>query len=637
MKRKNDNTVLIIDDEKSIRSTLSLFLSDEGYSSNAFELPSEALAAQAENKYELALVDVNLPEMDGFKLAEKLLENDPNLTVVFITGFDSFNDVVQAIRLGAYDYLKKPLMPGELTLALERFEERKTFRKKIRQAEQLNTMLVQNIPVMLLTFDSDLNITFANRTSRNMLGFTPEECTAEGWLFSRMTENDCDKFGNSFRDAVKKAKPFSEIIKIRHREGHFVYALFQSLPLVPDTPDSNRMRCAVTDITDRILLEKKMVLDEKLKTMGTITAEVAHEIRNPLMSIGGFARRLQNRFPSLAEAEIIVRESYRLEKILNRINNYLSPVKFQRVECNAVSILRECLELLEPEIQDRKVHCRSILDEGLPPVYADPDLLRQVFVNMVLGAIRNMHPGSELKISTESSEEKLKIRFSSPYPPDNPIDPEKVFTPFEDGGQSIGMPLTYRLIKNMDGELNFLTEDSNAVFIMDIPMGNAQPENPVDEISQAFNCMPSNPAGSLENLLQREWLRSAREMKPLGIISLEIENVDIITADMSDEEQANLFNALYSSLQDILKRAADFLSSCGSRTFVAVLPGTDRDGVESVAHQMTKSIRNTTAELTGLPHHAIVIQTGTAVEVPTPEQMPEDLIDKAVYNMRTGK
>jgi len=73
------------------------------------------------------------------------------------------------------------------------------------------------------------------------------------------------------------------------------------------------------DITERKKVERMRVEAERLKTIGTIAAEVAHEIRNPIVSIGGFARRLQQRFPDLPEAEIILREAERLERMLERI------------------------------------------------------------------------------------------------------------------------------------------------------------------------------------------------------------------------------------------------------------------------------------------------------------------------------
>lgn len=632
--KEKEHKALIVDDEKSIRKTLSLFLKDEGYKTYSTGLPSEAVKILHEEKFDLALIDVNLPEMDGLCLAEILLKKDPELAVIFITGMDSFDNMRKAIRLGANDYLKKPLLPGELNLVLKRFEDRRELREKVLQVERLNTMLIQNIPVILMTINNDLNITSANNASINMLGYSPMECTVPGWLISRVTENDRIKLNNAILDSRKKENPLSVIIKMKHRNDCFVYTLFQSLPKFPDDPEKNGLRCAVTDITDRVLLEKKMILDEKLKTMGAITAEVAHEIRNPLMSIGGFARRLQDRFPNLAEAEIIVRESYRLEKILNRINNYLSPIKFEKVECNAVEILKECLELLEPQLFDSKVRCSPVFSENLPTVHADPDLLRQVFINIILGCTKNIEPENRLEIRAEEKNNFLEIRFSTADAENNIIDPEKIFTPFEDGGMSIGIPLTYRLIKKMDGELNFLTEESNAVFLINIPVCNDCAPTCTDEEKRPDSCIPINPSGDLDTLLQREWLRSAREMKPIGVVTLEIEDSDFISVNDTDNACVETYTKVCEILQETLKRAGDFLSSVGPRTFVGVLPGTDEEGASTVAEQMKIKAKEKMAEIYSVPVDKIVVITGTAVEIPNPEHIPDELVDRALKDMR---
>ncbi|MBU1397760.1 MAG: hypothetical protein KKH85_02510 [Proteobacteria bacterium] len=76
------------------------------------------------------------------------------------------------------------------------------------------------------------------------------------------------------------------------------------------------------------------------------------------MSIGGFARRLQEKFPGLREADIILKESQRLGKILGRIRDYLKPVEIQPRKCSVNDLLRDCVDLLSPELTSRGIRCR---------------------------------------------------------------------------------------------------------------------------------------------------------------------------------------------------------------------------------------------------------------------------------------
>jgi PAS domain S-box-containing protein len=119
------------------------------------------------------------------------------------------------------------------------------------------------------------------------------------------------------------------------------------------------------EIEERRRLEKILIQKEKLETLGAIAAEVAHEIRNPLVSIGGFARRLRQKFPDSAECEIILRESERLERILSRIGDYLRPAELHFQQCSINTLVSECTDLLALELKRRQVTCRLDLNTEL--------------------------------------------------------------------------------------------------------------------------------------------------------------------------------------------------------------------------------------------------------------------------------
>ena len=116
------------------------------------------------------------------------------------------------------------------------------------------------------------------------------------------------------------------------------------------------MEGIAVDLTDRVELERFVVQEEKLKTLGAITAEVAHEIRNPLFSIAGFAHRLKNRLPDCNELDIILAESRRLEDILDRIGNYLHPVAPHPRLCSLPPIITTVLDFLSPELAAKDIH-----------------------------------------------------------------------------------------------------------------------------------------------------------------------------------------------------------------------------------------------------------------------------------------
>ena len=237
-----------------------------------------------------------------------------------------------------------------------------------------------------------------------------------------------------------------------------------------------------SEIENRKRLEKALVQREKLETLGAIAAEVAHEIRNPLVSIGGFARRLQERFPNLPECDIILNESQRLEKILTRIKNYLKPVEIRPQECSVNKIIADCVDLLSPEMDRRQAMCQLDLDPKLSVVLADPSILAQIFINLIRNASAAMIEGEILNIRTFEREQDLQIEFKNKVAGAKIKQPELLFMPFAEGGRSLGLPLSYKLLEDMGGLLSVTQEQDFMIFTVSLPK-TVQP-NPGEEESK---------------------------------------------------------------------------------------------------------------------------------------------------------
>ncbi len=228
------------------------------------------------------------------------------------------------------------------------------------------------------------------------------------------------------------------------------------------------------EMSERKRQERTLMQEEKFKTLGAIAAEVAHEIRNPLTAIGGFARRLKEKQPDLPECDIILKESKRLENILSRIKDYLEPVDINLSPCSINMILSSCVKRLFPETGAGKIICDLNLDEKIPDACADKDLLAQVFNNLIRNACHSLAEGETLFIKTFESEHELHIEFKNRTLDRKPGDSEKLFLPFAEGSRSIGLPFCYRLLKDMGGVLSFVYDYDSMVFTVSLPKA----ENP---------------------------------------------------------------------------------------------------------------------------------------------------------------
>ena len=129
--RSNENVrILIVDDEFSVRHSLTAWFEDEGYTVGVASSGKEALAKLAENKWDIFFLDLKMPGMSGLELQKKIKEIQPDGTIIIITAFASVESAVEAMQSGAYDYLSKPFDPDYLALMVRNIIERKKLKEE---------------------------------------------------------------------------------------------------------------------------------------------------------------------------------------------------------------------------------------------------------------------------------------------------------------------------------------------------------------------------------------------------------------------------------------------------------------------------------------------------------------------------
>ena len=126
---KTKGKILIVDDELVVRDSLGKWFSSEGYLVRPLGSGREALDSLHQGDYDIALLDIKMPGMDGMEVQQRLREADPELTIIMMTGYATVETAVQALKRGAYDYVTKPVDPDELShLIAKALELRRTRR-----------------------------------------------------------------------------------------------------------------------------------------------------------------------------------------------------------------------------------------------------------------------------------------------------------------------------------------------------------------------------------------------------------------------------------------------------------------------------------------------------------------------------
>ena len=135
--------ILVVDDELVVRDSLGKWFTSEGYTARPAGGAREALEIIQQAEFDIALLDIKMPGMDGMELQARLKEADPDLTVIIMTGYASVETAVQALKLGAYDYITKPVDPDELSHLVSNALEHKRAR---REVDRLRENLLEAVP-----------------------------------------------------------------------------------------------------------------------------------------------------------------------------------------------------------------------------------------------------------------------------------------------------------------------------------------------------------------------------------------------------------------------------------------------------------------------------------------------------------
>jgi len=135
------NSILIIDDQKLIGSSLKVALEKEGFDVRVAETGAEGIVAVGKNNIDLVLLDIRLPDINGIEVLKKIKEMDPEIIVIMMTGYGTIENAVLAMKIGAFDYVNKPFKTKTITTILKLALETQKLKKEVGSFRDKNRMI----------------------------------------------------------------------------------------------------------------------------------------------------------------------------------------------------------------------------------------------------------------------------------------------------------------------------------------------------------------------------------------------------------------------------------------------------------------------------------------------------------------
>lgn len=233
------------------------------------------------------------------------------------------------------------------------------------------------------------------------------------------------------------------------------------------------------DLTEVRRLEREVRLRERLAALGRMAAAIAHEVKQPLSGIAGSVKVLAQ-IAELGDDErrlvnIVVRESERLNQIINDILDYTQEKSYQRSFTNLIPLLADTLTLLENRCSDTgsKVQIVRRFTVNQAVALVDGDRMRQVFWNLCENACRAMPQGGTLTVSLRDDGDHWAIGFSDTGCGLTAQELDKVFEPFHgnfEGGTGLGLAIVYRILQAHDGSVAvYSSPGRGAEFVVELP------------------------------------------------------------------------------------------------------------------------------------------------------------------------
>jgi PAS domain S-box-containing protein len=475
----------MVDDQPAKLLSYEVILADLGENLIKATSASEALSILLKTDIAVVLMDVSMPDLDGFELADVIRQHPrfQKTAIIFISGVHlTDSDKIQGYRSGAVDYISVPVVPEVLRAKISVFAD---LHRKTRMLEALNNELEARVAERteelrrseeqfriraellelateaIVMRDLDGNLIFWNSGAEHLYGYTRQE--ALGKNLHNMLRTVFPVSREAVDVALYERKVWQGNLLQKRKDGSDVITACRKTM----NHEGDAVLEVGRDITAQLQAEEALRETEKLAAMGRVAGIIAHEINNPLAAITNIFFLLRNH-PSLDEdarqcAALAEQELQRVSHITRQTLSFYRESKTP-IAVTLTELLDDVVGLQERQLQNSRIQLQKRYSSP-GNVHGFPVELRQVFLNLVGNAIQAMPNGGSLRLSVRDSYDwVLRRRGISVAIVDtgmgvNAQDSKKLFEPFfstkSTKGTGLGLWISRGIVQKYEGRISF--------------------------------------------------------------------------------------------------------------------------------------------------------------------------------------
>lgn len=350
--------------------------------------------------------------------------------------------------------------------------------RTLKQTQDYTRQVVANMANGLLSIDLEGRILSFNLLALDLLGL--EESEVKGLDLKSFIDFSV----TGIEKTLLESRPVLER-EYLHRQpsGQTVPMTLSVTPILNQENTCSGAVMVLRDLREIKRLEAKVRHSEKLAAIGKLAAGVAHEVRNPLSSIRGFARflahSLNDRPKEKEYAEIMVKEVDRINRVVNDLLTFARPLEPDLAPTDVAKLVEHAVRLIESDARLRNVTVDTNVSEDLDDPFLDANQMTQALLNLTLNALQEVGEQGTITIGAEKDETgsllHLWVADDGPGISRDKID--KIFDPFfttRETGTGLGLSIVHKIVENHGGEIRIdsplPTEDRGCRFTMILPV-----------------------------------------------------------------------------------------------------------------------------------------------------------------------
>ena len=333
----------------------------------------------------------------------------------------------------------------------------RTARASLSRVKAFSDNLVENVPIGLIAIDDNQNIVSFNNVAEAVLGISIQKA-----IQKKAKEILPIELLNQLENPDIKKGIVEEEIDCLAQDGRSI-PLQVSATLLHDEDQTFLGHVLLfKDLSEVQALRREIARNQRLASIGRLAAGVAHEIRNPLSSIKGFATYFKERYRENKDdqqtANIMIQEVERLNRVVGQLLEFAKPITISKRATSVDTVIKDSVRLIERQSTEKNIKIETAFSSVVKKIQVDRDRINQVLLNLYLNGIESMQDGGTLNVALSMNKERkwVIIKVTDNGTGIRKEDIAHIFDPYfttKPSGTGLGLAIVHNIIDAHDGKM----------------------------------------------------------------------------------------------------------------------------------------------------------------------------------------